>query len=68
MAQASLSRNSGLELERTQSGIAVPWFLIYDVTWIRVVLIYLFRDDRTANLALTTDVTGSNLPGSYPFD
>jgi hypothetical protein len=30
------------------------------------VLIYLFRDVRTADLALTTDVTGSNLPAVTP--
>jgi hypothetical protein len=30
------------------------------------VLIYLFRDDYTANLALTFDVTGGNLPTVTP--
>jgi hypothetical protein len=31
-----------------------------------VVLIHLYRNDRTANLALTTDVTGRNLPVVAP--
>jgi hypothetical protein len=58
----------GLELEHsTQSGIAV--LIALGLPRHRgggAVLIYLFRDDRTANLALTTDVTGGNLPAVTP--
>jgi hypothetical protein len=32
------------------------------------VLIYLFRDERTDNRALTMDVTGRNLPSSAPYE
>jgi hypothetical protein len=65
MAQPSAYK---LELKRsTQSGIAV--LVLFDLPRNRgvgAVLIHLFRDDRTANLALTTDVTGRNLPAVTP--
>jgi hypothetical protein len=43
--------------------IPLPAALAFRISWgCFAVLIYLFRDDGTENLALTIDVTGGNLP------